>query len=149
MKSQLVAFLEGSGTDSRSRRLKDVWQFDDDEIEHTNDFIQWMFPLTEASGSNFSAPNLRASDVDVIRSSAECQQNLETSASWILAFFKRSEEVAQFTNHNHLRVTRIIKSLRLLHSDQLADQFKQAILAMIQAKGARINPITVAFWLES
>ena len=149
MNSQLVAFLEGSGTDSRSRRLVDIWQFDDDEIEYTHDFIQWMFPLKEASGSNFSAPNLRASDVDVIRSSAECQQNLETSASWILAFFKRSEEVAQFTNHNHLRVTRIIKSLRLLHSDQLADQFKQAILAMIQAKGARINSITVAFWLVS
>jgi hypothetical protein len=36
---QLVAFLEGLGTDSRSRRLKDVWQFDDDEIEHTHDFI--------------------------------------------------------------------------------------------------------------
>ena len=113
MKSQLVAFLEGSGTDSRSRRLVELLQFDDDEIEYTHDFIQWMFPLKEASGSNFSAPNLRASDVDVIRSSAECQQNLETSASWILAFFKRSEEVAQFTNHNHLRVTRIIKSLRL------------------------------------
>jgi hypothetical protein len=149
VKSQLVAFLEGSGTDSRSRRLVDIWQFDDDELEYTHDFIQWMFPLKEASGSNFSAPNLRASDVDVIRSSAKCQQNLETSASWILAFFKRSEEVARFTNHNHLRVTRIIKSLRLLHSDQLADQFKQAILAMIQAKGARINSITVAFWLES
>ena len=149
MKSQLVAFLEGSGTDSRSRRLVELLQFDDDEIEYTHDFIQWMFPLKEASGSNFSAPNLRASDVDVIRSSAECQQNLETSASWILAFFKRSEEVAQFTNHNHLRVTRIIKSLRLLHSDQFADQFKQAVLAMIQEKGARINPITLAFWLES
>ena len=140
MNSQLVAFLEGSGTDSRSRRLVDIWQFDDDEIEYMHDFIQWMFPLKEASGSNFSAPNLRASDVDVIRSSAECQQNLETSASWILAFFKRSEEVAQFTNHNHLRVTRIIKSLRLLHSDQLADQFKQAILAMIQAKGV-LSPL--------
>lgn len=146
---QLVAFLEGSGTDSRSRRLVDIWQFDDDEIEYTHDFIQWMFPLKEASGSNFSAPTLLASEVDFIRSSAECQQNLKTSASWILAFFKRSEEVARFTNHNHLRVTRIIKSLRLLHSDQMADQFKQDVLAIIQKRQARINPVTVAFWLES
>jgi hypothetical protein len=46
-----------------------------------------MFPLKEASGSNFSAPTLLASEVDFTRSSAECQQNLETSASWILAFF--------------------------------------------------------------
>ena len=94
MTSSLVAFLEGSGTDSQGRRLSDVLQFDDDEIDHTHDFIQWMFPLKEASSSNFSVPTLLASEVDFIRSSAECQQNLETSASWILAFFKRSEEVA-------------------------------------------------------
>ena len=61
MTSQLVAFFEGVGTDSRSRRLVDIWQFDDDEIEYTHDFIQWMFPLKEASGSNFRAPTLLAS----------------------------------------------------------------------------------------
>ncbi len=149
MNSQLVAFLEGSGTDSRSRRLEDIWQFDDDEIEYTHDFIQWIFPLREASGSNFSAPTLLASEIEVIRSSDQCQQNLETSASWILSFFKRTEEVVQFANHNHLRVTRIIKSLRLLHSDQLANQFKQEVLTMIQERQALINPVTVAFWLES
>ena len=149
MTSRLVAFLEGSGTDTVSRRLSDIWQFDDDEIDHTHDFIQWMFPLREASGANFNAPTLLVFDIEAIQSSMQCRQNLEKSATWILAFFERTEEIFQYTNHNHLRVTRIIKSLRLLHSDQLADQFKQAILAMIQAKGARINPITVAFWLES
>jgi hypothetical protein len=147
--SRLVAFLEGSGTDSQGRRLSDVWQFDDDEIEHTHDFIQWMFPLREVSGLNFTAPTLLASDIEAIQSSMQCRQNLEKSSTWILAFFERTEEIFQYTNHNHLRVTRIIKSLRLLHSDKLADQFKQAVLAMIQAKGARINPVTVAFWLES
>ncbi len=149
MNSQLVAFLEGSGTDSRSRRLVDIWQFDDDEIEYTHDFIQWMFPLREASGANFNAPTLLVSDIKVIQSSMQCRQNLEKSATWILAFLERTEEIFQYTNHNHLRVTRIIKSLRLLHSDQRAEQFKQAVLAMIQARGARINPITVAFWLEA
>ena len=128
MTSRLVAFLEGSGTDSQGRDLSDVWQFDDDTIDFTHDFIQWMFPLYEASGSNFTAPTLLASDIEAIQGSVQCRQN---------------------TSHNHLRVTRIIKLLRLLHSDQFADQFKQAVLAMIQEKGARINPITLAFWLES
>ena len=149
MTSRLVAFLEGSGTDTGSRRLSDIWQFDDDEIDYTHDFIQWMFPLREASGANFNAPTLAASDVETIQSSMQCRQNLEKSATWILAFLERTEEIFQYTNHNHLRVTRIIKSLRLLHSDQQAEQFKQAVLAMIQAREARINPITVAFWLEA
>jgi hypothetical protein len=147
--SRLVAFLEGSGTDSGSRRLSDIWQFDDDEIDHTHDFIQWMFPLREASGANFNALTLAASDIEAIQSSMQCRQNLEKSATWILAFFERTEDIFQYTSHNHLRVTRIIKSLRLLHSDQQAEQFKQAVLGMIQARGARINPITVAFWLEA
>ena len=108
-----------------------------------------MFPLREASGSNFTAPTLLVSDIEAIQSSVQCRQNLEKSSAWVLAFFERTEEIFQYTNHNHLRVTRIIKSLRLLHSDQLANQFKQAVLAMIQAKGARINPVTVAFWLKS
>ena len=45
MTSRLVAFVEGSGTDSQGRRLSDIWQFDDDTIDFTHDFIQWMFPL--------------------------------------------------------------------------------------------------------
>ena len=149
MTSRLVAFLEGSGTDSQGRDLSDVWQFDDDTIDFTHDFIQWMFPLYEASSSNFTAPTLLASDIEAIQGSVQCRQNLEKSSTWMLAFFERTEEIFQYTSHNHLRVTRIIKSLRLLHSDQFADQFKQVVLAMIQEKGARINPITLAFWLES
>ena len=149
MASQLVAFLEGSGTDIRSRRLVDIWRFDDDEIDTTHDFIQWMFPLSEASSSNFNAPVLLASEIDEIRSSMLCQQNLAASAAWILSFFQRTELIFQYTNHNHLRVSRIIKSLRLLHSDQAADQFKQALLSLIETRRARINPITVAFWLAS
>ena len=149
MASQLVAFLEGLGTDSRSRRLVDIWRFDDDEIDTTHDFIQWMFPLSEASGSNFNAPVLLASEIDEIRSSMLCQQNLADSAAWMLSFFKRTELIFQYTNHNHLRVSRIIKSLRLLHSDQAADQFKDELLALIETRRARINPVTVAFWLAS
>ena len=149
MTSRLVAFLEGSGTDSRSRRLADIWRFDDDEIDTTHDFIQWMFPLREASGANFNAPVLLASEINEIRSSIYCQQNLADSAAWMLSFFKRTELIFQYTNHNHLRVSRIIKSLRLLHSDQAADQFKDEFLALIETRRARINPVTVAFWLAS
>lgn len=148
MTSRLVAFLEGSGTDSQGRGLSDIWQFDDDAIDFTHDFIQWMFPLREASGSNFTAPTLLASEIETIRSSLQCLRNLEESTKWMLSFFNRTEVFFYYTNHNHLRVTRIIKSLRLLHSDLLADKFKQEVLDMVQSRAARINPVTVAFWLS-
>ena len=148
MTSRLVAFLEGSGTDSQGRGLSDIWQFDDDTIDFTHDFIHWMFPLREASGSNFTAPTLLASEIETIRSSLQCLRNLEESTKWMLSFFNRTEVFFYYTNHNHLRVTRIIKSLRLLHSDLLADKFKQEVLDMVQSRAARINPVTVAFWLS-
>jgi hypothetical protein len=125
--------------------LADIWRFDDDEIDTTHDFIQWMFPLKEASSANVDAPTLLASEIDQIRNSIQCQQNLVASAAWILSFLKRTEVIYQYTNHNHLRVTRIIKSLRLLRSDPPADRFKQELLALIEKRRARVNPITVAF----
>ena len=108
MTSRLVTFLEGSGTDSQGRRLSDVWQFDDDAIDFTHDFIQWMFPLREASGSNFTAPTLLASEIETIRSSLQCLRNLEESTKWMLSFFNRTEVFFHYIYHNHLRVTRII-----------------------------------------
>ena len=105
MTSRLVTFLEGSGTDSQGRRLSDVWQFDDDAIDFTHDFIQWMFPLREASGSNFTAPTLLASEIETIRSSLQCLRNLEESTKWMLSFFNRTEVFFHYTNHNHLRET--------------------------------------------
>lgn len=81
MTSSLVAFLEGSETDSQGRRLSDVLQFDNDEIDHTHDFIQWMFPLRDASISNLTAPTLLAPEIKTIRCSRQCLRNLEESTN--------------------------------------------------------------------
>ena len=39
-------------------------------------------------------------------------------------------QIGQY-DHNHLRITRVIKSLRLLVSDEVADQFGSAILDFV------------------
>lgn len=47
--------------------LADVLAFDDAHIEGVHDFIQWCFPLREASRAVPGAPFLTAFEADAIR----------------------------------------------------------------------------------
>ena len=93
MTSRLVAFLEGSGNDSKGRRLADVLQFDDDSIDYTHDFIRWMFPLREASGSNFTAPTLFASEIETIRISSGLPRVRFMSRTGLVSFIDRPARI--------------------------------------------------------
>ena len=44
-------FLTGIGRDHRGRSLAEVLAFDDSALEQHHDYIQWLFPLPEATGS--------------------------------------------------------------------------------------------------
>ena len=57
--SRLMAFYRG-GRDDRGRRLEDVLGWDHHQLELVHDYIQWMFPLTERSMAQPSAPVLSA-----------------------------------------------------------------------------------------
>ena len=46
-------FLINAEPDFKNRFLNDIWYFSDEDIEHTHDFIQLLFPLNEKSNSVF------------------------------------------------------------------------------------------------
>ena len=142
----LVNFLNGTGLDHQGRYLRDIWDFDDKAIEQTHDFIQWMFPLTEKSMSVPVAPTLSANDIEAIRASETAQANLERSAHWYVGFLQRNDHWIVSYNHNHLRITRVIKSLHLLVSVNESSLFLKAVF---EISGDRINVIrkdAVSFW---
>ena len=62
----------------------------------------------------------------------------------MLLFYQRTHAWRRPFDHNHLRITRIIKSLRLLCGDVLADDFRDAILVL--AAQAPIDPSARRFW---
>ena len=120
----IVGFLEGKTPDHRGRMLSTLWRQSDDDAEHNHDFIQWMFPLDEPSQVVSSAPVLGDFDIDEIRESQLAIENLDKSVSWFLGFLERNDHWITNYDHNHLRITRAIKSLRLLSGDQAADAFR-------------------------
>ena len=144
--SILRDFLEGIGIDHRGRRLDDVLSFDDIKAEQTHDFIQWLFPLDEISRSVSGAPVLSQTDIQLIHTNSDAQANIRRSAVWFFGFLERSDHWRTKYNHNHLRITRVVKSLRLLTDDKEADEFKAAVFDLLGDDLDLIDRRAVKFW---
>ena len=145
----IVGFLEGKTPDHRGRSLAMLLQQTDHQAEATHDYIQCLFPLDEPSGSVNDAPVLTELDIDEIKESILAQGNLAKSASWFLGFLERNNHWITKYNHNHLRITRVIKSLRLLASDKAADEFRDKVLALAGDNLNLIDQKARGFWANS
>jgi len=118
----------------------------DHQAEATHDYIQWFFPLDEPSRSVNGAPVLTELDIEEIKESILVQGNLAKSARWFLGFLERNDHWIKKYNHNHLRITRVIKSLRLLASDKAADEFKNIVFEYLGDDLNLIDPKARSFW---
>src|ERR1700737_2544785 len=130
---QLYRFYSGAGPDSQGRLLREIQNWTDDELEHTHDYIVWIFPLDEKSDFNLNAPIL---DMDTIRqfcSRPALRRRLRTCLVRMLRFYglemrrtfpltvvrapnfaDRAANWLQPSNHNHLRIRRMLRSMALL-----------------------------------
>ncbi len=146
---EIVGFLEGKTPDRRGRILAMLLQQTDHQAETTHDYIQWLFPLDEPSRSVNGAPVLTELEIDEIRDSKLAQANLARSASWFLGFLERNNHWVTKYNHNHLRITRVIKSLRLLASGEAADEFRDKVLALAGDNLNLVDQKARGFWSNS
>jgi len=167
MPANLIAFYRGVGTDSEQRRLDEILDWDDSALEEVHDFIQWLFPLPEASAFNPDAPLLTAADISEFRHDRALRANLLRAVRRTFAFYgfdlidtadgvqvvpgsdfaERQHVLFGGFNHNHLRITRILKSLTLLGLGDVARQFLAAILA--NGRRQSLPRESVAFWTEA
>ncbi len=142
----IIGFLEGKTPDHRGRMLSMLWKQTDDDAENTHDYIQWMFPLDEPSQTVSGAPVLNDFDIDEVRENQLAIGNLEESARWFLGFLERSDHWVTEYDHNHLRITRVIKSLRLLASDEAADEFRDKVIALAGNNLDSVDEEARDFW---
>jgi Opioid growth factor receptor (OGFr) conserved region len=167
--ARLLSFYAGNKPDDRGRFLRAIRQWSDDELEQTHDYIQWLFPLAERSGFNAEAPILDAKTIREFRSRLELLGNVQTSFRRLLAFYgmenqeagqlrvtravsfaERSKNWITPSNHNHLRITRMLKSLRLLGLEAEAAAFFDCLADIYRVESAKATPgisgETFAFW---
>jgi len=142
----VVAFLEGEGTDAGGRTVFDILAMNDVVLERTYDFIQWLFPLPEPSAAVPEAPVLTPDDVRSIRESELAPIALAAATDRMTAFYRSTHDWLMPNDHNHRRITRIIRSLRLLAGDAEADAFRDAILERVEATRAPVSARSRGYW---
>jgi hypothetical protein len=145
----LHAFLAGSGTDGRGRTVDAVLAFDDGALERHHDYIQWLFPLDTPSMAQPGSPVLSAAEAAAIRADPRAVATLRRAAAVMLGFYARQRHWLTHGDHNHLRITRIVKSLDSLVGHEDAKAFLTAILAHNAAAGAPVNPTSLRYWREA
>ena len=95
----------------------------DEDFESKHSFIQWAFPTPESSNQVSNAPVLDLETAVWLAEKPEVSAFLEAMTVRFLEFLSVNEHWKQRYNHNHLRISRAIQSLRLLHSWELANWF--------------------------
>ena len=145
----IIAFLESEGLDSHGRQLSDIWAFSDTEIEHTHKFIQWLFPPAEPSLSVPGSPKLASCDITALRLSNAAKTSVAESGDWYTSSLSRNSHWKAKYDHNHLRITRVIKSLRLLVSDDEANRFRDNVFALLGDDADQIDEKARSFWLAA
>ncbi len=143
---KLLSFLQDVGPDHQGRYLSDIWKFSDQQIETTHDFVQWVFPLAEPSGAFPGAPVLEPAEIDLIHKSSPATMNLEKSGQWFVDYLARSKTWLRSHDHNHLRITRMIKSQRLLLGELAAESTKARVLQMATKTKAPIDDVAYEYW---
>ena len=163
-----MRFFAGD-VDDEGRTFDEILRWEDVRLEMVHDYIQWIFPLPERSGANPWAPVLDAPTVAAICGNAEMQGRLRAAFLRMLAFYgfvlegdavvegprfaAASRNWLLAGNHNHLRLTRILRSLRVLGLEREAAALWEALHALYEretAAGRRtITPETFAFWRKA
>ncbi|KAL8910165.1 MAG: hypothetical protein Q9171_004543 [Xanthocarpia ochracea] len=161
--------------DSYGRTLGSILAWPDTALEYSHDYIQNLFPLPERSPINPSAPIIDEQTFTTFRSSPELQNQLRNSLRRMLQFYgfeincspRGTNAVAEDSayqvrpgpnfrsaslkwvkrfDHNHLRITRIIRCCRVLGLEIEAAAFFDALLRTVVEKRVVISQKTVMFW---
>jgi len=162
--SRIVLFYRGLTTDDQGRYIQDIWEYGHFRLEISHNYIQWLFPTKERSRYNENAPVLTDTDIAIIRHDPIIQANMLYSLQAMLSFYGlaldkscgivihkapnflwRSSWWLNKGNHNFLRITRILKSLRLFGLGAYADAFLKELRQLHKTHRAILTE-TMSYW---
>lgn len=168
--SRIVLFYDPQiyARDPLGRDLNTILGWPDDELESCHNYIQCLFPIPENSNFNFSAPVIDEETYIAFGQRPELRASLKRSYIRMLAFygFEYSENSAEAYvsrtprfnkaakswvrrfDHNHLRITRILRSLRVLGLAVEAEAFWRALDEVCKEKGV-ISKKSYTFWTRA
>lgn len=165
----LIRFFDpaSAARDARGRRLQDILSWPDSKLEGSHDYIQMLFPLPEGSIFNPLAPVVTEEVHKAFIERSELKDAHHQAFDRILSFYgltidHNSQEgsinitkgpkwstnsgnwVCRF-DHNHLRISRIIRSLRVLGSNKQATALFEC-LGGLEEVMEEVSKKSLMFW---
>lgn len=155
-------FFQENGRDNRGRALGEILGWDNSRKESCHDYIQWLFPTYQRSQFNASVPELTLNEVKAMKQNPEIMNNMRRTFQVMLQFYgfsydtstKKVERARDFDarvaqwctrgNHNFLRITRILDSLKCFGLGTEARAFFAALEDLRQTH--EISETTFRFW---
>lgn len=147
--SRILDFYRG-GPDHRGRRLSEIIAWGAGRLERTHDYIQWLFPLPEPSAFQPAAPLLTPEDAAEFRRAPELQGRMRQALAAMSAFYGINPPGPMPWlapgDHNFLRLTRILRSLRLVGLELEAQDLFTRLQELYRLHPDAIGPTTIRFW---
>lgn len=152
MNKTLIEFFEGNIKDASGRLLSEIRSQTDKWLEEQHDYIQWLFPNREASAFNPNAPLLDDETVEVFRSRNDLQLEVAQNLDRMIKFYQLDDETIERPwwvtkgNHNYLRITRILNTLREFRMvTEAVDFFDKLSIVYINNRDI-IRETTLDYW---
>lgn len=142
----IYQFLDGSIPDYKNRYLTEILKYSDQELEYEHDYIQVLFPLYEESVFNIHAHILTEYEEKMIKANIESRKGLNSALTRMIKFYKNNDHWMTDYNHNHLRITRIIKCVSTLLCEDRAIEFYNFIIHRCYSRGFYVSDETLDYW---
>lgn len=169
MSKDIIGFYKGTATNQKGTSFENIHAMTDNELEEDHFYIQWIFPLPEASKAVPEAPILRQEDINRFRESYELKSNMLKMALKMFDFYglkvgegeskgkivkaddfdEKAQNWLTPRNHNFLRLSRIIRSMKLLGLEGLAKNFHKCLCGIYEENEEIIGSYTKQFWDEA
>jgi len=152
MNTELRNFYIGSGTDKQGRLIQEIWSWSARNLEESQNYIQWLFPLTEPSLHYPDAPLLDDETIEAFLAEKYLKQNLNISFELMMSFYHFDRENPDELhwvnpgNHNYLRLTRILTSLNLLGAKDQSRTMYEKLIQISAKHPGEIGSVTLQYW---
>lgn len=133
-----------------------------EEMEQCHTFIQMAFPLKEKSTMVIDAPVIDDETIAIFRDSSILRERLGDAYFHMMSFLGLHYTGGKYSalrvcdwpwlklnDHNYLRLTRMILSLKLLGREDLSHDLYNRLKLLYYIRWDEIGPVTFKYWTEA
>jgi len=151
-----TAFLEAREADDKGRMFDNILCWSNIRLEATHNYIQRIFPTDESSRFDRSFVPATSDDISLIRKSEKAKNNIRKAYLKMLSLWKldgdnyKNIKIYRYwnneNNHNHLRMTRLLKCFRLIQMNDELKDFSNRLSYLLDHSGLKVSKKTEEFW---